>query len=424
MATFKAEVYAHQKKQDGTYNIKIRVTHNRKKKYMPTTYYVKKEDLTRNLKLKNQYYIDETEKLIQKYRQICNRIGERLKTMTVEQIVELISVDNTEDHFDLDFVQYGRKLADDMKKTGHTGNSINYCTAINSLVKFAGRDNISIKEINVRFLNDYLQYLGKQQTQKKGNRAESLYLGILRSIHNKAKLEFNNEDIGVIRIPLSPFKKIDIPKHVVTKKRALDIEQIRRIAELKYNDNPSLQLRNNNRFNLAKDLFILSFCLIGMNATDLYNCTNLKNERITYNRMKTKNRRADRAEISIRIEPEIKKLVDKYRDLDGRRVFCFHKMYSSVNTFNAALNKGLKAVGSLIGVNDLEFYAARHTWATIATNEAGVDKFTVHSALNHIDESMKVTDIYIRKSWDPIDKANRKVLDYVNLYIESVDESE
>lgn len=33
MATFKAEVYAHQKKQDGTYNIKVRVTHNQKKKY-------------------------------------------------------------------------------------------------------------------------------------------------------------------------------------------------------------------------------------------------------------------------------------------------------------------------------------------------------------------------------------------------------
>jgi hypothetical protein len=31
MTTFKAEIYAHQKRADGTYNIKIRVTHNRKK---------------------------------------------------------------------------------------------------------------------------------------------------------------------------------------------------------------------------------------------------------------------------------------------------------------------------------------------------------------------------------------------------------
>lgn len=36
MATFKAEVYAHQKKKDGTYNIKIRVTHNGEKRYLAT----------------------------------------------------------------------------------------------------------------------------------------------------------------------------------------------------------------------------------------------------------------------------------------------------------------------------------------------------------------------------------------------------
>lgn len=54
MATFKAEVYAHQKKADGTYNIKIRVTHKQRKKYLATPWYVGKEDLTRSLKLKTK----------------------------------------------------------------------------------------------------------------------------------------------------------------------------------------------------------------------------------------------------------------------------------------------------------------------------------------------------------------------------------
>ena len=58
MATFKAEVYAHQKRSDGTWNIKIRVTHQKKKKYLPTPYYIYKEDLTRGYKIKNQHYID------------------------------------------------------------------------------------------------------------------------------------------------------------------------------------------------------------------------------------------------------------------------------------------------------------------------------------------------------------------------------
>ena len=47
-------------------------------------------------------------------------------------------------------------------------------------------------------------------------------------------------------------------------------------------------------------------------------------------------------------------------------------MYADVNTFSTALNKGLKKVGKLVGVDDLEFYAARHSWATIEIGRAHV----------------------------------------------------
>jgi hypothetical protein len=36
MATFKAVVMAHHKKEDGTYNVKIRVAHNRVTRYIKT----------------------------------------------------------------------------------------------------------------------------------------------------------------------------------------------------------------------------------------------------------------------------------------------------------------------------------------------------------------------------------------------------
>ena len=78
-----------------------------------------------------------------------------------------------------------------------------------------------------------------------------------------------------------------------------------------------------------------------MNAVDLYTCTDLKKGRITYQRTKTKNRRADKAEISVRIEPELKALMKKYKDHTGQRVFNFYKLYSSVDSFTAAINTGL-----------------------------------------------------------------------------------
>lgn len=410
MATFKAEVYAHQKREDGTYNIKIRVTHNQRKKYLSTTWYVEKDDLTRSLKLKNKKYIDLTEALIRKYRDRCDLVGERLKTMTIDQVVRLITSDQQE-KWELDIVAYAWKEIERMRETGHAGNAASYVTAIRSLVKFVGRDKVMVSEITAKFLTEWIAWIDKQPNVTRGY-VQHNYLNRLRAIHNRAKREFNDEDAGVIRIPNSPFSHIDFPKLPPSRKRALTIEQIRAIARL---EGKETFQPGTNRFNFARDIFLLSFGLVGMNATDLYHCTDCNDGRITYQRMKTKNRRADKAEISIRIEPEIQALVDKYRDPSGERVFRFYKMYANMGTLSAAINKGLKKVGARIGVDDLEFYAARHSWATIALNDAGVDKYTVHEALNHVDDTMRVTDMYIRRSWDPIDKANRKVLDLVKL---------
>lgn len=417
MTTFKAEVYQHQKRADGTYNIKIRVTHNRQKKYLSTPYYIYRDDLTRNFKIKNQYYIDECDKTIKKYRSIIDRLGERSVNMSIDQIIDAINQGNLNDYIDLNIVEYGRNLVKKMEANGHVGNSITYTIALNNLVKFVGRENISVQEITVRFINDWIKYLTDmpaRYNRLRTVRAQSQYPSTLRAIINRAKAEYNDEDIGLIRIPLSPFKKVKIPHQGQNRKRALDVDTLQKLINLPYHK----LIRNGfNRYNLAKDAFMLSFMLIGMNGVDLYNCVDYKKGRITYQRTKTKNRRDDKAEISIKIEPEIKNLIDKYRDPTGKRVFRFYLEYNSFHTFCVAVNKGLKLIGKDINVDDLEFYAARHTWATLAFNDAGIDKYIVHQALNHVDQSMKVTDLYIKKSWDHIDNANRQVLDLVDINV-------
>ena len=41
----------------------------------------------------------------------------------------------------------------------------------------------------------------------------------------------------------------------------------------------------------------------------------------------------------------------------------------------------------------------QHSWVTIALNKVGINKYTVHAVLNHVDESMRVTDIYIERDF-------------------------
>ena len=411
MVTFKAEVYAHQRKQDGTYNIKVRVTQNQKKRYLATPWFVTKDDLTRSMKLKNQKYIDLTDDLIRTYRNKCDNLGTKIKAMTVDEVVTYIEKPQETERWDLDIVQYTRDHIKRLQETGHDGNAQSYKVAINSLVKFLGREKVSISEITVNLLKSWVDWILKQDRVKLGS-APHNYLSKLRAIHNMAKKEFNDEGAGIIRIPNSPFSHIDLPKEPVPEKRALTIEQMKKILDLPYITSP---YPNTNRYNFALDLFILSFALVGMNLVDLYYCECCTDGRITYDRIKTKNRRADHARISIKIQPEIQALVDKYRDPTGKRMFNFYRMYASMTTIHKAVGAGLKKIAEAIGLDELDFYAARHTWATIAQNDAGVDKWTVHTSLNHVDDETKITDTYIRKSWDPIDKANRKVLNLVKI---------
>ena len=75
------------------------------------------------------------------------------------------------------------------------------------------------------------------------------------------------------------------------------------------------------------------------------------------------------------------------------------------------MNARIKSLGKLVGEEKLTFYAARHSFATIAYNDCGIEKYVVHSMLNHVPQEMKITDVYIRKTFDKENEANKKVLD-------------
>lgn len=419
MATFKAEVYSHHKKQDGTYNVKIRVTHKQKKRYISTAIFVDKDDLTRSLKIKNQFIIDQTDLIIKGYRSICNKNPTAVNSMDIDGVIRLLEKGDADERFDLDFIKYSR---DYIAQIDNAGNASNYEIALNNLIKFLGRDRLSIHEINTTFVNNWITWIKKQPPPKgktKGQRASSLYPSTLRAVHNAAKKQFNDEGAGIIKIPYSPFKNADIPKYKRSRHRVITVEDVKAIANLGYRKiiQPGV-----NRFNFSRDLFLISFCLLGTNNVDLFNCTDYRNGRISYKRQKTKSRREDEAFISIKVEPEIIPLIEKYRDKTGERVFNFYQLYSNTETFTHAINKGLKMIGTKLEIDDLEFYAARHTLASIAVNKVGVDKLSVHTALNHVDERMKATDMYIEKDFTPNDVANRKLLDYMKLDLSNITE--
>jgi len=398
MASFKAEVYKHHVRRDGTYSIKIRIIHNRKKKYIDTGLVVTKDDVTKGFNLKNYFFIDETEKIIKKYRDICNKNAYAIKSMDVEQVFRLVTETERADGSFIDIVKYGREKAEKLRKNGEKGNANYISTSLNNLIAFVGREQIDINHITAKLLRDWIDWIS-------GARAKSQYPSAIRKLHNEAKREYNVEELGIIKIPLSPFSVVKLPKEPKPKDIDIPVEKVRELFALE-----DTEVR---RYNFARDMFMLSFCLWGTNAKDLYECTEFRDGRLIYNRAKTKGRRDDAALISIKVEPEVIPLFEKYKDKTGKRVFCFYQMYTDSGTFNAAIGKGLKRMRAVLGVDYLVFYSARHSFATILRNDVGIDQYTVHQMLNHVDGKMKITDRYIRKDWSVFDSANRKLLDYV-----------
>lgn len=99
-------------------------------------------------------------------------------------------------------------------------------------------------------------------------------------------------------------------------------------------------------------------------------------------------------------------ILDKYK---GKKTLLDLKDFVSFKEFNNILNKRIKHIAP-----GLFFYMARHTWATFARNKCDVSKDDVAMSLNHIDQVLKTTDTYIDPDWSIIDRANRKVLDYLS----------
>lgn len=419
MLTIREEIKKGEIKSDGTYNVKVRFTLERKFKRLSTNFFVTSKDLTKSLKLKEGTTVKrEVDKLIQTYQEKCAKLQLEVNHYTLDDILEYLKTERTRTQ-SIDFIQFCKEW---LETTDIKGKK-NYQSALNSFISYLGKEHLKTDEVTSQLLNGFKAHLNLKreklvlQLQKQGkripsNRTVSLYLGSIRHLFNEAKKKYNDYDKNIILIPHSPFEHVEVPKQEATRKRALSAETINQILKLPY-------IRNANGkericpFNLAKDCFILSFCLMGMNSVDLHSCDEIEDNAITYYRSKTTGRRLDKAKMKVNILPVFSFLMEKYKDYTGRRVFRFYQMYNTANNFNRAINLGLKQIGKILKVDDLEFYAARHSWATIALNKVGIDKYTVHAALNHVDETMRVTDIYIERDFVNENRANAKVVKYV-----------
>lgn len=254
--------------------------------------------------------------------------------------------------------------------------------------------NKDFEDVGLKWLTDFEAFCAKTATKN----ARNIHLRNIRAVFNNA--------IDYEITSVYPFRRFKI-RPEETRKRSLSVEELRRFI--------NMEVEEYQQF--YKDMFLLSFCLIGCNAVDMYGLSEItSSNRIEYTRAKTHRK------YSIKVEPEALEIINKYRGKS--KLLCIADRWSDHRNFVHQLNKALKNMGQLERVGrggkkirtaafpELSSYWCRHTWATIAYNCCGVSEDIIAQALGHAS-SHTTTSIYINRSVKLVDEANRKVIDYV-----------
>ena len=413
MITYKAIVIPNNRRGDGTYPVKIRVTYKRVSRRLPTTLVCSPKDLTRSLKIKNEDIISKANELILKMRNALKDVSPfDLEDKDVDWVVRKIKDTLSGDNFKLDFFEWSKKYL--KQKSESTRKA--YERALNALERFLGKRELDVNDISKMLLLDFMEFVDAEpkmhfnrktkewertEREKVAKASSSIHIMKLQHIFNAAKYRYNDEDADNIRIPKSPFDNI---KKVFPSgdnaQEGLPREVIQMMISAK-TDNPQIRV--------ALDAFIVSFATMGANLADMY-AAPVQGDKWMYKRIKTTKRRSDGAEMKVTIFPELQPYIDRLQDgFDGQWWLPeLHRVGSKKHTCNEKINDNLRKWQQENGVEDFTFYAARHSWATFARQK--FDLALVNDCLCHRD---KLDDgrRYAPSTWDERNAVNKAVID-------------
>ncbi|MEQ2544110.1 site-specific integrase [Alistipes intestinihominis] len=374
--------------KDGTFPLMLRVTKDRKRKYVSLglSLHEKFWDFEKGKPKRNCPNKEQIERLIAaktaEYNDLIVEMTAQQREYTVETLVS---------HFHnqvrcATVVELYDKLIDDMKRGGKLGNAGVYKYSRTSLLKFTGqRLQIPFSDIDAVWLRRYENWL---RTSDCGDTTISQLFRTLRSVFNKAV------ELQLVKRDYYPFDAYKVSKFDTrTKKRAITKEDVRKVIALDLSQGyPSERL--------ARDIFVFSYFGAGINFADiaLLKYGNVRDGRVQYVRKKTGK------PINFLLTEEMRNIIVKYQRqgqtdedyifpiLDRRVHRTEQQRYDRTHKVLTNTNRWLRKIGQRVGIEHLTTYVARHTFATVL-KRSGVNIAIISESLGHSD--LSTTQIYL-----------------------------
>lgn len=166
------------------------------------------------------------------------------------------------------------------------------------------------------------------------------------------------------------------------------------------------------RLRVARDCFMLSFYLGGINLADLPEVDFRKTDKIEYIRKKARNLKQGEQRIVITIPDIAKPIISEWMNHNtGKLDFGYKFTYSN---FYRYLTRCLNTLADKLKVNQkIVYYSARKTFAQFAS-ELGIPDGVIDYCLGHSDKSKGIIRYYTKVKQKQAEIAINRVIDYVN----------
>lgn len=390
MATVNLVLDTRREKKDKTFPIKLSVSHKQKTAYITTKFAVKKNCFKNGAITKSCMDVENVREANRKLSGQLNdaydyieklEIRNRIDSMNVLQVVEFIKNGGQDKFSDsINFIDY---LEGYIKTISNPSTKEKYESTLTAIKGY--KSLLFFEEINKAWLNRFKEYRMETVSPATVN----IDLRNIRALFNRAIDVDEIIDQGIY-----PFRKFEFAKSAPRNLR-LPIEKIKAVRDYK---------SDKEHYELARDFFMLSFYLIGMNNSDIYNMESIIDGRIEYSRNKTQK------DYSVKVEPEAMEIMERRKG--EMKLLIYQERYANFKNLTKQINKHLKEIGKdeSVGVPDLMMYHARHSWAGIAARKPiGAGKPLIAQALGH--GKTTVTDAYFDYDVELVDDLNRKILD-------------
>jgi hypothetical protein len=298
MITFKAQTRKNQTKDDGKTNIKIRISHNGKTRYISTKFNVEPAQFDNRVgqvitrKHENASFINTNlRNKISAYEKVTNELDSRIDHIDIHSLMQLLKQST---NGKADFLSHMDRYIEELNEAGRDSYAKSIQQTKDRLIDFTCSEKLPFKELNYHFLQRFEGHYAK-----KGMRVNSIALH-----HRNMRTIFNNAiNRDLVGQDIYPYRKYKIKKES-TKNRDLKINELAKLSSFQF------ESRSVER---ARDLFMLSFYLLGVNMKDLINAREeqFQRGRFRYRRSKT------HKEYTIKVLPEAMIIINKYRGTEG-----------------------------------------------------------------------------------------------------------